>query len=480
MQIGLLVTNLRELEESTDWDFDYLEGFPGLLGIDADDPQTEREFSALLEKHPLQMKTMCGFIPDPQGRGLMVVGPDVSLDRLRTFVTRVFDLMQRTGVEVIGYGSGGSRWVPDGFDHDKARQQVADFMHLCADLGEPRGVKVALEPYNRDDANLLNTVSEATEFIADVNRSHAKLMADFFHMKLNGESFDALKEAGPHLIHAHIAEPGRGPTANHASRPRAFPTHIARIRLRRARNAERRPAGLCRRRRDRGRPQKSHRVKVPSFAYSRMVDLSRTIVPSEGRLIHYRTARVPVDDPPTDRWYITTSIEMGGHAGTHVEGPLHAVQDGPAIADLDVERFFGEAIVFDFSDAPLGEPLSPEQFQRAAEPGGGVRPGDIALFRFDWDQRATAGSYPPYPTTAALRWLVKAGVKLLGIDTPGLDIPGDRSLPNHHLLFAHGIPLIESLDRLGDLRQPRVYLFAQPLPAAETDAIPLRVLAFEG
>ena len=70
--------------------------------------------------------------------------------------------------------------------------------------------RIALEPYNRDDANLLNTVSEATEFIKDVDRSHAKLMADFFHMKLNGESFDALKEAGPHLIHAHIAEPGRG------------------------------------------------------------------------------------------------------------------------------------------------------------------------------------------------------------------------------------------------------------------------------
>ena len=43
------------------------------------------------------MKTMCGFIGDPQGRGLMVVGPDVSLERLRTFVTRVFDLMQRAG-----------------------------------------------------------------------------------------------------------------------------------------------------------------------------------------------------------------------------------------------------------------------------------------------------------------------------------------------------------------------------------------------
>ena len=38
MQIGLLVTNRQQLEESADWDFDYLEGSPGLLGIDADDP----------------------------------------------------------------------------------------------------------------------------------------------------------------------------------------------------------------------------------------------------------------------------------------------------------------------------------------------------------------------------------------------------------------------------------------------------------
>ena len=32
------------------------------------------------------------------------------------------------------------------------------------------GFKVALEPYNRDDANLLNTVEDATEFIKEVDR----------------------------------------------------------------------------------------------------------------------------------------------------------------------------------------------------------------------------------------------------------------------------------------------------------------------
>ena len=218
-------------------------------------------------------------------------------------------------------------------------------------------------------------------------------------------------------------------------------------------------------------------MKVPSFSYSRMLDLSRPITPCDHRFVHYRTSVVEVDDPPSDRWYITTSLEMGGHAGTHVEAPLHAIENGTGIIDLDLERFFGEAIVLDLSEEAQGKALSPEQLQRAAAPGGGVRPGDITFFRFDWDKR---GGELPYPSTDALRWLVEQGIKLLGIDTPGLDIHGDRSLPNHHLLFTNGIPLIESLDHLDQLQRPRVYVFAQPLPAAETDAIPLRVLAFEG
>ena len=140
----------------------------------------------------------------------MVVGPAVDPERLRAFTTRVFDLMQRAGIDVIGYGSGSSRWVPDGFARDQALEQVRHFLRMCDELGGPRGVRVALEPYNRDDANLLNTVPEALEVVQEVDRPNSQLMADFFHMRLNDESFDALEAAGPHLIHAHIAEPGRG------------------------------------------------------------------------------------------------------------------------------------------------------------------------------------------------------------------------------------------------------------------------------
>ncbi|MEE2833605.1 MAG: sugar phosphate isomerase/epimerase family protein [Candidatus Latescibacterota bacterium] len=215
MQIGYLVSDLDQLANVADWGFDYAETTPWVLDPHLLDPARaagaeERDSLDFLASSPVSVPVLCGFIPDPQRHGLMVVGPDVDPERLRAYVTRLFDLMRRAGIEVIGYGSGGSRWVPDGFPKERALAQVGDFLRLCAALGESRGVKVALEPYNRDDANLLNTVPEALELVREVDCTHVRLMADFFHMRLNGESFDDLAEAGPFLIHGHIAEPGRG------------------------------------------------------------------------------------------------------------------------------------------------------------------------------------------------------------------------------------------------------------------------------
>jgi arylformamidase len=225
---------------------------------------------------------------------------------------------------------------------------------------------------------------------------------------------------------------------------------------------------------------------APAFRFRRMVDLSRPMVPGEQTHPWLRfEARVesivasPADAPPEGRWYVVTRLDLSGHAGTHVEAPLHAVAGGASVGELAVERFFGETVVLDLSDVPWSRPFDLARLQRAAASSGGISPGDIAFMRFDWDRRSAEGDYPPYPTPEALGWLVEQGVKLLGIDSPGLEVRGDRGLVNHHVLFDAGVPLIESLARLDELGQPRVYVFAQPLPAHGTDAIPLRVLAFE-
>lgn len=209
MKIGLLIDRLDLLPNVGSWGYDYAEITPDLLGMNATDDVATQALNRI-SASPVPVLTMCGFLPDPEQRGLMVVGPDVDLPRLRTYVMRVFNTMQQADISVIGFGSGSARWVPDGFPIDRAMRQVYDFLNLCADLGEARGVRVALEPYNRQDANLLNTVPEALEVVKEVNRPSIQLMADFFHMVLNGETFDELDAAAHHLIHAHMAEPGRG------------------------------------------------------------------------------------------------------------------------------------------------------------------------------------------------------------------------------------------------------------------------------
>jgi arylformamidase len=228
-------------------------------------------------------------------------------------------------------------------------------------------------------------------------------------------------------------------------------------------------------------------MTAPAFRYDHVVDLSRPLVPSGNQhpWFRYETkvesiVTDPSTAPPGGRWYVVTQIGLSAHAGTHVEAPFHAVENGADVGALGVERFFGEAAILDLSDVRWAAPFDLACLQAAAERAGGVKDGDIVFLRFDWDRRSgDNGGHPPYPEPDALRWLVDQGIKLLGIDSPGLEVPGHRDLPNHHLLFDRGIPLIESLAHLEDVRTSRVYVFAQPLPAYGTDAIPLRVLAFE-
>ena len=215
MQIGYLIADLNQLEDVATWGYDYAEALPWLLDPDFLRPEAAISAATQAALHrartsPVPVTTLCGFMPEPEANGLMVVGPDVNRERLRAYTTRIFDHMQTLGIDVIGYGSGASRWAPPGFDRARALAQVAEFLQMCDELGRPRGVRVALEPYNRDDANLLNTVAEALTFVQTVNRPQVMLMADFFHMQLNGEALDELLPAGSYLIHAHIAEPGRG------------------------------------------------------------------------------------------------------------------------------------------------------------------------------------------------------------------------------------------------------------------------------
>jgi len=82
-----------------------------------------------------------------------------------------------------------------------------------AELGEHagrEGVKVFLEPLNRYEDHLLNTLSQAVELIEEVGSPHIQVMADLFHMNIDEDSMaGALRDAAPHLGHVHLADSNR-------------------------------------------------------------------------------------------------------------------------------------------------------------------------------------------------------------------------------------------------------------------------------
>ena len=81
----------------------------------------------------------------------------------------------------------------------------------CCDYALTKGVKLAIEPLNRFECDMINTVSQGLEYIQEVNRPNLGFHLDSFHMHLEEkDSAAAICLAGERLFHLHACENDRG------------------------------------------------------------------------------------------------------------------------------------------------------------------------------------------------------------------------------------------------------------------------------
>ncbi len=119
--------------------------------------------------------------------------------------------------------------------------------------------------------------------------------------------------------------------------------------------------------------------------------------------------------------------------------------------------------------------------------GGELRHPRV-LLRFGWSERFAHGldfyASSPHLTLAASEWLVNAGVRVLGLDTPSPDDPRnaqgtDVDSPNHQVLLGAGVILLEYLANLDQLTGDEAWIAALPLPLEGADGAPCRVVAVD-
>jgi len=165
---------------------------------------------------------------------------------------------------------------------------------------------------------------------------------------------------------------------------------------------------------------------------------------------------------------ITTTV----HVGAHADAPSHYAADGCGIDEVDLAPYLGPCQVVEV----------------AVDRGSRIVPGDLAdeiteprvLFRtgtfparndFNEDFAAFA------PET--IDFLADRGVRLVGIDTPSVDLFNDRELVAHRALARHKMANLECLV-LARIPTGRYTLVALPLRIRGADASPVRAVLVTG
>jgi len=213
-------------------------------------------------------------------------------------------------------------------------------------------------------------------------------------------------------------------------------------------------------------------MRIPK---GRVVDLTHVLLPGKEQYTLEVARRNERHGREGD---IMSVVYMWSHVGTHVEAPLHFLSDGADTASIPIERLMGPAIVLDFRHKQVNEAITLEEVRSA----GDVREGDrVLIMTGRHGQYRTPQSHDrPYLSEEAAMWLVHdRQINCLGTDSSGYEVRGVDHYPNHRLFNEAGVPVIECLCNLVELRRQRVFLIALPLPVVGLDASPVRAIAIE-
>jgi D-psicose/D-tagatose/L-ribulose 3-epimerase len=179
--------------------YDYLE--PTTFPVAALDDGAFSELTKKARGLPIRCAAFNTLFP----RDLMIVGPEADGKRTASYVGKAVSRVAALGAGILVVGSGASRNVPAGWDVRKGMDQFAKTLACIGNEAAKHGITAVIEPLNKRETNLVLSVAEGYVLAERVKHPNVKLLADFYHMRLESEDMGNILRAGTVLRHAHIA-----------------------------------------------------------------------------------------------------------------------------------------------------------------------------------------------------------------------------------------------------------------------------------
>lgn len=126
------------------------------------------------------------------------------LGRVESYLSGTLGRLAKLGVEVVVFGSGSARRKPDGMPFDEGWRRLRDVTRTIGLAADKFGMQVAVEPLCRQETNMVNTLTEGAALAAAVDLPNVWVLADSYHMFLDGEPLENLRTVG-RLGHVHTA-----------------------------------------------------------------------------------------------------------------------------------------------------------------------------------------------------------------------------------------------------------------------------------
>lgn len=165
--------------------------------------------------------------------------------------------------------------------------------------------------------------------------------------------------------------------------------------------------------------------------------------------------------------FYESRIDMDLHTGTHVDAPLHMIENGQTMEMLPLDTWHGNARVLDLTHVAGG-------IQSSDLIPFGIEQGQIVLFKTRNSFENAFNAEFIYLAADGAEYLAKLGIKGVGIDALGIE----RSQPGHEThkaLFEKDIFILEGL-KLDHVAEGPYYLMALPIKIEGVEASPVRAV----